>query len=323
MKKLLIHLGLIFLPTLPYLDSSAEASVLVNLKSGNMQASNDGDDGLYINNGDSSQRKQQSDIFKNPVGDDKKPRWPTCEATPCSLEPTPSTPPGPEGLKAIRKLTKPELEYYEQVFKKVTLSASEQNLKNAMAQSASRLEYVSVQGIGEAMQPTRDALSLADNSSGFYAQNARKALDLSIMWAETRRFMIQAEVSTDKAWGTILVPCEQTNNLIKAFNQAAGSIAVNYGFKKGAFGINTCKYPGSIIESAMLSHVRKILLDEPADPANVGTWSFGAGETLNNQPTIQPGERKACFEGKRQHWDKEMCAKYPDLGSRSGCCDNH
>lgn len=274
MKKLLLHLVLIFLPTLPYLDSSAEASVLVNLKSGNMQASNDGDDGLYINNGDSSQRKQQSDIFKNPVGDDKKPRWSACEATPCSLEPTPSTPPGPEGLKAIRKLTKSELEYYERFFKKVTLSASEQNLKNAMAQSASRLEYVSVQGLGEAMQPTRDALSLVDNPSSFFAQNARKALDLSIMWAETRRFMIQAEVSTDKAWGTILVPCEQSNNLIKAFNQAAGSIVVNYGFKKGLFGINTCKYPGNIIESLMLSHVRRILLDEPTAPTNAGAVGF-------------------------------------------------
>jgi hypothetical protein len=114
------------------------------------------------------------------------------------------------------------------------------------------------------MQPTRDALALVDNSSSFYSMNARKALNLSIMWAETRKLMIEAEASTAKTWGTILVPCEATNNLIKAFNQSAGSTVVDYHFKKGLFGIDTCKYPGKIIESAMLSYVRRLLLDEPA-----------------------------------------------------------
>jgi hypothetical protein len=75
------------------------------------------------------------------------------------------------------------------------------------------------------------------------------------------RLMIEAEVSSLKTWGTILVPCEQTNNLIKAFNQAAGSTVVDYQFRKGVFGINTCKYPGNIIEGEMLSYVRKLLLD--------------------------------------------------------------
>ena len=52
MKKLIPLFGLIFLPFLPYIEPSAEASILVNLKNGNMQVSNDGDDGLYIGNGE-------------------------------------------------------------------------------------------------------------------------------------------------------------------------------------------------------------------------------------------------------------------------------
>ncbi|MCP9810261.1 hypothetical protein KBY58_12570, partial [Cyanobium sp. HWJ4-Hawea] len=163
--------------------------------------------------------------------------------------------------------------FYGTLQAKVELPKPIANLKAAMAISSERLGYVSVQSLGEAMQPTRDALALVNDPGNPYVLNARKALVLSAAWANTRRLMIDAEVRTDKAWGTILVPCTATNNLIEAFNREAGYRAVDWSFQKGRFGIDTCKYQGGFIEDAMLAAVRSALVSNPTPSGPYG-FSF-------------------------------------------------
>ncbi|MCP9809715.1 hypothetical protein KBY58_09750 [Cyanobium sp. HWJ4-Hawea] len=256
------------------LAQPAAASVSVNTKTGNAQFVNDGDNGLYISNGSTSARKGQADVYSQPVSASKTVRWDACSTAPCPDEPTPSAAPGPPGAKVIRKLTPAELSFYGTLQAKVELPKPIANLKAAMAISSERLGYVSVQSLGEAMQPTRDALALVNDPENPYVLNARKALVLSAAWANTRRLIIDAEVHGEefrRAWGgEFPVPCNSMNDLINAFNQEAGYKAVDLQFGKNIF--NACRYKSGPIEDAMLAAVRRALANEPTPDPLVFTY---------------------------------------------------
>lgn len=259
------------------IPSEAKASVTVNLATNIIRYVNDGDDGLYISDQRSSERKAQAEIYRAPLAADKQPRWALCTGASCAKEPIPSQAPGPSGLKLSRQMLPVERKYYINIHESETISPPIAALRDAMRISAARLEYVSVQGIGDAMMPVREALTAVDDQEHFYAVTARKANKLAFEWAELRKLLIQAEVSTPQsfksAWsGDYAIPCNAANDLVSGINQAAGLPIVdwrweqNKTFLSAIFGTrNLCRYKPGTLENPLLAYIRFLLNSDPAD----------------------------------------------------------
>lgn len=139
-------------------------------------------------------------------------------------------------------------------------------LKKAMRISASRLEYVSVNGLGEAILPVREALSTIDKEDDFYVPNARKAIQMAEAWAEIRKLTIQADVGTPDGFRRALgadehlISCSVANSLVKMANDSAGNMVVSLTWSKsnnvfaGLFGLrDSCRYRRNQIEGPLLS----------------------------------------------------------------------
>ena len=255
---------------------TAHASVTVNTKTGNSFFVNDDDAGLYKTDGTDSARMLEDDAFKMPVGQDGSPRWKSCTSAPCPKVPTLDKAPGEKGKKAVRKLSKEELELFSSLKAAVKLPPQIEKLKEGMLSTDSRLNSVSLATLEDAFRPVVDAVGPArqQDATNQLVGDAEEAIRLKDALYTFWNGRIQ---STSYSSGIEMTSCKVLEQGVKNFNQVAGYEAVNYTYKGGALsclvGNSICRYTGGI-ETAMISRIQTVLKRNTSNDSSFTIKSF-------------------------------------------------
>jgi hypothetical protein len=240
----------------------ANASVTVNIKTGNGYYVNDEDSGFYVSDGKDSTRMLEDESFKMPVGSDGMPRWKSCTSSPCAKVPTLDKAPGDKGKKAMRKLTKQESEDIALFRPVVKLPPAIEKLKESMLATESRLNLVSLATLEDAFRPVIDAVGPARQSVTNHqlVSDAEEAIRLKDALYLFWNGWIKATSYSSSGIG--LTNCKVLEEGVKVFNQVAGYEAVSYTLKAGAFswlvGNSACRYNGGM-ETVMIGKIKTIL----------------------------------------------------------------
>ncbi len=168
-------------------------------------------------------------------------------------------------------------------------------LRNAMKQVAARLRSgTSLRDSTLTFQPVVDQLAVAESASpdSLAVQKAKLASRmfdaLQLAW-DTR-----IKVSTS-IYGETIYNCKALKLTVENFNSIPGAPPVYWDYKKGLFGINSCRVPyGQLPEDYMITAVARVL-----DEGSVSPTEIAAKEKAKNER-----EEKA----KRE---KELCALGP------------
>jgi hypothetical protein len=255
---------------------TAHASVTVNTKTGNSFFVNDDDAGLYKTDGTDSARMLEDDAFKMPVGQDGSPRWKSCVSAPCPKVPTLDKAPGDKGKKAVRKLSKEEMEMFSSIKATVKLPPQIEKLKEGMLSTDSRLNSVSLATLEDAFRPVVDAVGPArqQDATNQLVSDAEEAIRLKDALYTFWNGRIQA---TSYSSGIEMTSCKVLEQGVKNFNQVAGYDAVNYTYKAGALswlaGNSVCRYAGGI-ESTMINRIQTVLKRNTSSDSSFTIKSF-------------------------------------------------
>lgn len=143
-------------------------------------------------------------------------------------------------------------------------------LRNAMKQVAARLRSgTSLRDSTLTFQPVVDQLAVAESVSpdSLAVQKAKLASRmfdaLQLAW-DTR-----IKVSTS-IYGETIYNCKALKLTVENFNSIPGAPSVYWDYKKGLFGINSCRVPyGQLPENYMMTAVARVLDEGSVSPAEI------------------------------------------------------
>jgi hypothetical protein len=143
-------------------------------------------------------------------------------------------------------------------------------LRNAMKQVAARLRSgTSLRDSSEVFRPVVDQLAIVqsqypDDIAVEKAKLASRMFDaLQLAW-DTR-----IKVSSS-LYGETFYNCKALQITVENYNSIPGAPAVSWGYKKGIFGIDTCRVPSSQLpEVYMMQNVVRVLDEGAISPAEI------------------------------------------------------
>ncbi len=171
-------------------------------------------------------------------------------------------------------------------------------LRNAMKQVAARLTTgTSLRDSTETFRPVVDQLAIvaSSNPSALAVEKAKLALRMFDSLQEAWDARIKVKSYGLEQYGMQVYNCKVLQQTVDNFNSIPGAPSVYWSYKKGLFGIESCKVSSSELpEVYMMRNVVRVLEEGAISPAEIA------------QREKEVNERKAKVERER-----ELCAMGP------------